>query len=494
MKKQISLKKTTGKAGMVIVFAGICLLASSWTVTLQTVSGLKAGAFPADTTVSAFIGSYLNNAGNTLKLYYPNAVRRFYASINGGPAWIKPEKQAGKTWEAMLLLDCVNQYGLNHADYHPAELPYDRLHTMIEKPANIRNSEKARFDIILTDALITLSNNLHYGKLNPDYGADALDADGPLPFRADSALAAAFRQQDFRDAVLRAQPQDEQYKNMQYEMHLLKGVYQGDCYQIPDSEVRKVAINMERLRWAAINTQTYLQVNIPSFTLQFHRPDSIYAFKVIVGKTIAPTPQLNSAITYMTTSPEWAVPRRIFVKEILPKALKNASYLENSHFTIYDRKGNYVSPTRAALQAISRHPAGYYARQSSGCDNALGRVVFRFQNPYSIYLHDTPEQQLFKQSVRAFSHSCIRVERASEVAELLLKSSGTEDKIHFFRKAMKANQTRNISLKSPVPLKITYLTCTVQKGEVIYFPDIYQLDKRLEMALYNATPQQLSMR
>ena len=48
---------------------------------------------------------------------------------------------------------------------------------MIEEPGRISNSKKARFDILLTDALVALMNNLHYGKLNPKYAAEKIDGD-----------------------------------------------------------------------------------------------------------------------------------------------------------------------------------------------------------------------------------------------------------------------------------------------------------------------------
>jgi murein L,D-transpeptidase YcbB/YkuD len=387
----------------------------------------------------------------------------------------------------MLLLDCVLQYGLAHEDYHPKELLYDPLHTMLEEPQKISNDRKARFDILLTDALITFMNNLHYGKLNPTYPSSKIDDGIDIPFHAETALASAMEQKDFMNAVVSVQPKSKQYAAMQDRMRLLKGQYQGDCYSIPEEEVRKIAINMERLRWAEIDGDTYVQINIPSYTLNFYQPDTVYEFKVVVGKTSAPTPSLNSDITYLTTFPEWKIPQKIFTKEILPKALKDTGYLNNNHYTIYDKSGNYVAPTRAKLLHVKYHPQLYYARQSSGCDNALGNIVFRFFNVYDIYLHDTPEQQLFKKTERAFSHSCVRVENAKELALLLLKYNNDAIKITLFNKALRSHQTRNISLKKSVPIKITYLTCEVKEGLVTNYKDIYNLDKSLEIALYNTT-------
>ena len=59
-------------------------------------------------------------------------------------------------------------------------------------------------------------------------------------------------------------------------------------------------------------------------------------------------------------------------------------------------------------------------RQRPGPKNALGFVKFMFPNDYNIYLHDTPNHELFKKDVRAFSHGCIRVEKPAELAQWVL--------------------------------------------------------------------------
>ena len=70
--------------------------------------------FNNDTTVAAFIQQYLNNSNAGKALYYPNTVKRFYDASNGQVAWVKEQSDSRQTWEAMLLLDCVLQYGLWH--------------------------------------------------------------------------------------------------------------------------------------------------------------------------------------------------------------------------------------------------------------------------------------------------------------------------------------------------------------------------------------------
>ncbi|HVS94239.1 MAG TPA: L,D-transpeptidase family protein [Mucilaginibacter sp.] len=478
MKTLIGSRKSIGRAALLAALA-VCMV-------LKSAAGVSVNvADDKDTSVSAYIQQYLDHK-SALRLYFPASVGRIYTANNAQPVWITESGDHKQAWQAMMLLDCVLQYGLFRADYHPAELLYDPLHDMLDEPHKVPNIRKAKFDILLTDAMIALINNLHYGKLNPVYSSDRIDHGGKLPFKVDDALVDALHQNDFRLAVLRTQPNNTLYAAMQDRLRQLEGVYKGDCYAIPQEEVRKIAINLERLRWADIDGTPYLQINIPAFTLKFYLPDTIYTFKTVVGKVSAPTPSsLNSEITYLTTLPEWKIPHKIFVREILPKALKYPSYIEDSHFSIYDKNGNYISPSRKNLLQIRRNPDFYSAKQSNGCDNALGLIVFRFQNPYDIYLHDTPEQQLFKRDVRAFSHSCIRVENAQQLAELVLTASGSESQIPLLRKSVKYQLTRNISFKKPMPIRITYLTCEIIRGEMITYKDIYDLDKRLEMALYD---------
>jgi murein L,D-transpeptidase YcbB/YkuD len=435
-----------------------------------------------DSLISVEVIRQLNS--NELTLFYPKTAKRLYQQKQFKPIWIKPQGGEGIAWQAMLLIDCVKQFGLSHNDYHPKELLYDQLHDILNTPKDVSIAKQARFEIMLTDAILTFINHLHYGKLNPYFTTDQIDAGNINDFKPEAELTDALVQKDFMTAIAGVQPKSKEYHDLQYHMHRLTGLLQGDCYEIPEADIRQMAINMERLRWANIQGNDYIHINIPSYNLMFHQPDTTYQFKVIVGKPVNPTPTLSSNIKYFTISPEWNVPANIFRKELLPKAMRNPSYLENNNFSIYNKKGEYITSTIANLKQISQNPAGYYARQSSGCDNALGQVVFRFENPFSVYLHDTPEQQLFAKKDRAFSHGCIRVEKALKLADLILINDGSTNKIIAMRQAAGDYKKQSFTLKKALPIKITYLTCIVDEGVLTKFKDVYDLDKRLEMAMY----------
>lgn len=192
----------------------------------------------------------LNLVARTIKksranLYYPRSVDRFYKQNNYRLVWIASDTVKTHAWEAMLMLDCVNLYGLSRNDYHPKQLLYDRLHALTE-PGGTR-SEKALYDILLTDAMIRLINNMHYGKLNPFYTPEKIDRG--VSFKADKELHLAVESQIFLTSIDKSQPKSKIYADLQDHMRLVAGQRSGDCYLIPGQLIGKMAVNLERLRW-----------------------------------------------------------------------------------------------------------------------------------------------------------------------------------------------------------------------------------------------------
>jgi len=193
--------------------------------------------------INAQVKQALKKESNNL--YYPNSVERFYQQNGYQLAWIAPDTIKTHVWDAMLLLDCVRQYGLNHEDYHPKMLLYPELHKLIDQKGT--QEEAAAYDILLTDAMIRFINDLHYGKLNSVYTMKKIDSG--VKFKAEHELLVALQGNDFLHAIDGAQPRSKLYFDLQDHMRLLVGQRGGDCYVIPPSLIRKMAINMERLRW-----------------------------------------------------------------------------------------------------------------------------------------------------------------------------------------------------------------------------------------------------
>ena len=424
-------------------FLNICprlmLIKSLIIILLMILATVNSYALPAktdkDTSISAEIKVQLGDFKKADVFHFPHSVFHFYRYHNFQPVWVKPGDDPKHTWEGVMLINCVLQFGLCHADYHPKEIDYTRLRTILEHPEQVNNNEKARCELMITDALITFINHLHYGKLNPYITMAKIDAGTDTSFNAGKVLALALRRPHFMSTITDVQPKIKAYTELEEQMREVTQLQQ-DCDTLPDPKVRKMAINLERMRWMAINNEIYLQVNIPSFKLTVHQPNKNYEFRAIVGDPTTPTPQLNSALTDFTTTSRLKMSRRRDV------------------------------------------PPGI---------NPMGVIYFWFKNSYGISICGRPEKDIFKPKERALNRRNIKVEKGEQFASLLLKADGHTDKIEMLRKAIDDYSISNFILEKPIALTITYITCEVQNGTVMNYNDIYNIDKKLEDALYNTT-------
>ncbi|MET4081960.1 murein L,D-transpeptidase YcbB/YkuD [Pedobacter sp. UYP30] len=421
-------------------------------------------------------------------LNYPRSVERFYKLQSYKLAWVEKDNHSIQLDPAMMLLDGVYQFGLNKQDFHPTELLYKQIKVLTEQSFVLGDNRRASLDILLTDAIITFINQLHYGKFNTNLTPSKTDSGGSGDLDAVSKLTELLKGKDFYTEIIKVQPLSKEYHELQTYMLLVRGQYMEDNYEFPEESVRKMAINMERLRWLSTSQTPNLIINIPAYTAKLKLKDSTYLFKVIVGKPSSPTPIVESSITHFTVAPDLKVPLKTFVNQVLPKAINNANYLENNHYAIYDAKGRFVEITRKKLLFIKAHPHNYSARQSTGVDDALGKIVFYFANSNDIDLHDTPQPKLLLLPQRAISNGCIGIDKTEKLAGLLLAQDGTPAKIPMMHKLVSAYQKKDFLLKTPFPITLVYLTCEMNDSQVVIYKDIYAEDKSLERAMYGSTP------
>lgn len=241
-----------------------------------------------------------------------------------------------------------------------------------------------------------------------------------------------------------------------------------------ERRIDQLRVNLERARWLLPALQSDLViVDVAGFRVTLYRgAEAVWRARVQVGRETRQTPLLKSEIRYLTLNPTWTVPPTILRKDILPKVRKDIGYLAREHIRVLDAQGNEV----AADQVDWSKPRGLTLRQDAGPGAALGNVVFRFPNPFSIYLHDTPHQDLFDKGQRAYSSGCIRVEHAHELAVLLFNDPANWS-ADAFEKALSDNKTRNVMLPSPVPILIAYWTVDLRpNGDAAFKPDVYGLD------------------
>lgn len=168
--------------------------------------------------------------------------------------------------------------------------------------------------------------------------------------------------------------------------------------------VAQIMANMERWRWIPRELdKNRIQVNIAAALVTVFEGDQpIMSMKGVTGRPGDETPMLQSAIHSVVLNPPWNVPAGIAQRELFPKG---AGYLKANGFRI-----------------IGEGP-GRRLQQAAGPQSALGRYKFDFDNPYAVYLHDTPAQAKFASFDRLASHGCVRLEKPADLARLLLRGS-----------------------------------------------------------------------
>jgi murein L,D-transpeptidase YcbB/YkuD len=121
--------------------------------------------------------------------------------------------------------------------------------------------------------------------------------------------------------------------------------------------------------------------------------------------------------------------------------------------------------------------------QPAGATNVLGVVKFRFPNRHDIYMHDTPQRELFERPVRLFSHGCIRVQDPGRLAEILLEADKGWSAAQV-RALLAQGYNNEITLNTQIPVHVTYFTAVAgEDGTVAYHPDVYGHDSRVLAAL-----------
>ena len=223
-----------------------------------------------------------------------------------------------------------------------------------------------------------------------------------------------------------------------------------------------IMANMERWRWLpkelAVNR---VQVNIAAAVLTVFEGDApVASMRAVTGRPGgAETPMLQSSIHSIVINPPWNVPSSIAKKELWPKG-------------------------RAALLAqgykiVGTPETGERIVQPAGAGSALGRLKFDFDNPFAVYLHDTPSRAKFASFDRLASHGCVRLEKPLPLAMMMLQDDPNwgGDAVQV---AIDTGKTQRVQLPQKVAVYLLYWTAFASaNGSVNFRDDPYGWDKLL---------------
>lgn len=234
--------------------------------------------------------------------------------------------------------------------------------------------------------------------------------------------------------------------------------------------------------WFKLSGSSYLLVNIPDFELKLvHADIEVLSSRVTVGRRYRATRLIQSKVTSVVINPGWTVPSTILRKDILPKLQKNIHYLAEKELDIFDQNNERLVLDKFDKNRVMRGDFPYRVYQKPGPENPLGNFKLHFDNPYSIYLHDTPQKQQFEQLVRALSSGCVRVEEAPSIARWLAVNRGGN--MQRWQRALEEDGTTYwLKLDAPLPVYIVYWTAWMGPQALPqYRQDIYGWERNFNL-------------
>jgi murein L,D-transpeptidase YcbB/YkuD len=297
----------------------------------------------------------------------------------------------------------------------------------------------------------------------------------------------------------------------------------------PKDNIDQVKANMERQRWfTRPNEGTYVYINLPVYEVAMHWEDSVKTMRVCIGKNLPDnydalvkeytdsgwlyklpknmeTPQIASKITYMVINPTWTIPYSIIRNEMWWRLVRDPAYLSREGYKVFRGKTE-VNGDTIQWSKVNRNRIPYQIVQNPGPKNSLGTVKYMFNNPFSIYLHDTPSKSAFNKTQRAVSHGCVRLQDPILFGEYLTQNSKEYDADDFrimmgypprdperlkdydptdsTAAIQKLEETTIVRLEKPMPLYLDYRTVYYDKEWKLHFCyDIYDQNKLILQAM-----------
>jgi murein L,D-transpeptidase YcbB/YkuD len=242
----------------------------------------------------------------------------------------------------------------------------------------------------------------------------------------------------------------------------------------PDYYERLIARNIDRARALPADLgRRFILVDTAAARLWMYedgRP--VDSMRVIVGRPASQTPMMAAYVRYAVLNPYWNVPPDLVRERIAPNVLSQGlPYLQARGYELlsgYGDDAQPVEPETVDWAAVAAGQQELVVRQRPGAGNMMGAVKYVLPNELGIYLHDTPERQLFQGADRRQSSGCIRLEDAPRLGTWLFG--------HRLTTASNDPEQR-VDLPEPVPVYITYFTAAPDEGRIVFRDDVYGRDR-----------------
>jgi len=243
-----------------------------------------------------------------------------------------------------------------------------------------------------------------------------------------------------------------------------------------DVRLNQLKTNLVRLRgFKTGRASRFVVCNIPAAQIEaIENGVAVSRHTAVVGKPDRASPEINSKIVEINFNPFWTVPVSLVRRDLIPRMQADPEYLTRYHIRIFDQRGSELTPSQ--INWYSQEAVNYRFKQDPGNFNSLGSIRINFPSAHGVYMHDTPDKNLFGEGFRFHSSGCVRVQNVRELVTWLLAGTPgwSRDEID---QAIRSGERKDARVRPPVPLHWVYITAWVTPDGVVQFrDDIYNKD------------------
>ncbi len=372
-------------------------------------------------------------------------LRRFYERRGFEPVWTTRLTQVNLLVGAVLRAD---DQGLNPELFHAS---------LLRRRATLSPLQR---ELLVSDAVLSYADALARGAVPVERRRDD-EVLTPEPVDVAAVLDEAARSPDPAALIEALAPTTPTYRALR---QALQHYRSGTLAATKDTakRLRTIEVNLERQRWLPRRLPAdRAWVNIADQRLVLYRAGQpVFSTRVVVGEDVErnQSPEFRATIDASFYNPPWVIPADIAKAEILTKLTHDPDYMMRNKMIML---------------------ANGEVEQLPGPEAGLGLIMFDMPNRFDVYLHDTPDRDIFSRDNRRISHGCIRVQNPREFAALL-----TDQPIDVINEGIATGNTTRNNLRKPVPVFVVYQTAFVDTDGALQFrPDFYNRDAAIWQSL-----------
>lgn len=387
------------------------------------------------------------------------SLKRFYAGRDYVPLWVEGDRIGPAADRFIGWLETADLDGLRASAYNIEELREATGEARSGDPAAIARAElklSAQFAAYVRD------QRRAGGDARMLYADRSLK---PKKLKPEAILRSAALSGTFADYVADMGWMSQHYVRLRG--LLARAEAAGESEQALDH----IRLNLDRARILPGPWTLHIVVDASSARLWYYQGGKqIGTMKVVVGANETQTPMMAGMLQWAILNPYWNIPDYLAQKNIAPKILSGRTLASMRIEALSDWSANPqpLDPATIDWQAVASGARVIRLRELPGGANSMGRVKFLFPNDEGIYLHDTPNRDLFDKPDRHLSNGCIRLEDAATLGRWLLRTpvtAGGKVPEHY------------VPLPVQVPVYLTYLTAGETEKGALFRPDIYGRDE-----------------